>query len=374
MKIIIDGRMQVESGIGRYIRNLVSSLEKIDRQNEYFILHLQKNYDVIRYGNKNFHKVLAGFKWYSLEEQLRLPGILNDIKADLVHFPHFNIPAFYQGKFVVTIHDLIHQHFASREATTLNPLLYQIKRMGYRWVFGQSVKRSFKILTPSSFVKKQLVDEWNVSKEKITVTQEGVDESILKLSEAITDKDFIKVNKKFGIKRPYLFYIGNAQPHKNLQTLINAFFQLKKIYTQLSLVLAGPQHLFWQKLKNSVNTRDVIFTGFLPEEDLVISYKNALCFILPSLEEGFGIPVLEAMACSCPVVCSNRGSLPEVGGDAVLYFDPQNQEEIVEKIKIILENNELREELIKKGEKRYQLFSWQKMAEQTLQTYQINNE
>lgn len=369
MKIVIDGRLWAETGPGRYIRNLVTELQKIDSQNEYFLLLLKKDFDKVGLDG-NFKKVLADFPWYSVAEQIKLPKILKSINPDLVHFPHFNVPIFYKGKYVVTIHDLIHHHFQMKRATTRNPLVYQLKRIGYGRIFSHAVKTSEKIIVPSDFVKQQLIKEYKLDKSKITVTYEGADESLIDLAKQDSPSNFSKLVQKFSIQKPYIFYVGNAHPHKNLLRLVNAFTKLRESHSDLSLVLSGPDHYFWQQLKKEVNTKGIIFTGFVTDRELVSLYKNAAVYVMPSLEEGFGIPLLEAMACECPVVSSIAGSLKEVGGEAVIYFDPENENDMVEKISKVLDDKKIRESLIKKGEQRYKEFSWKKMAKETLQIYE----
>lgn len=368
MRIVIDGRMYNESGIGRYIRNLISSLQIIDQENEYFILHLRADYDILVYRN-NFHKVLADFRWYGISEQVKLLGLLKELKPDLIHFPHFNVPLLYGGKFIVTIHDLIHQHFRTNRVTTLNPLLYRIKQFGYKKIFNNAVKKSEKILVPSNFVKDLLDREWEVDKDKIIVTYEAVDDNIFKIVNKTTKGKSDKVMEKFNIKYPYIFYVGNAHPHKNVEGLIKTFFRLRKEYSRLKLVLAGNDHYFWQRIRKEFKHKDIIYMGLISDEELVALYKNAECFVMPSLEEGFGIPLLEAMACGCSVVSSNKGSLSEVGGDAAIYFDPGDKEDMGKKMDMVLKSEKKRKELIEKGIKRCRQFSWKKLAEQTLEVY-----
>lgn len=359
MRIVIDGRLWAETGLGRYIRNLVANLEEINTTDQYFILLLKKDYDNVIVG-KNFTKVLANFRWYGISEQLNLPNLIKSLNPDLVHFPHFNVPIFYRGKFIVTIHDLIHQHFQLKRATTRDPLTYKIKKFGYHKVFHHAVCDAGKILTPSNFVKKQIIKEWGIDEQKILVTYEGVEDQFLKLAKTVTES---------GFKKPYLFYVGNAHPHKNLSTLISAFTKIKNKYTNLSLVLSGPDHHFWQQLKQNTKTDGIIFTGFVTEKKLIALYKGAQAFVLPSFEEGFGIPILEAMSLSCPVISSNAASLPEVGSDAAIYFNPQNVDELVAKIDQIMGDRKLAAEMIKKGLGRYQQFSWKKLAKETQAAY-----
>ena len=367
MRIVIDGRMYQESGIGRYIRNLLDNLKKLDERSEYFILHIKSDYDRLVY-HTNFHKVLADFRWYGIDEQIKIPRMLNKLKPDLVHFPHFNLPYFYGGKFVVTIHDLIHQHFRMDRATTLNPLTYKLKQLGYNKVFKNAIAKAVKILVPSSYVKNLLTQEWRIQNEKIVVTYEAVDHKILSISKLKISESMDAV-KKIGIRPPFIFYVGNAHPHKNVEGLIKAFLQLKEKYPDLSLVLSGHDHYFWQRVKKENKYPGIIYTGYITDEELVAFYKNASCFVMPSFEEGFGIPLLEAMACGCPVVSSNAGALEEVGGDAAVYFDPSDLGDMVDKIDKVLSNGNLTNELIKKGQKRVKFFSWEKLAEQTLEVY-----
>lgn len=368
MKIGIDARFYSQSGIGRYSRGLIRQLQKIDHHNEYYILLGRREYHQERFA-QNFHKVLADFPWYGLSEQIKMPRLLKSLNLDLVHFPHFNIPVFYKKPFVVTIHDLIHQHFQMRRATTKDPLLYRIKQIGYDKIFRIAVKRSQKILTPSEFVKKSLIKEWGVGEDKIVVTLEAADEKILSISKKMSDISGKKKLNKFKIKNPYLFYVGNAHPHKNIEGLIKAFLELKEKRLDLSLVLSGQRHFFWDRLKEENRHPGIIYTGPVDEGELVALYKNASVFVMPSLEEGFGIPLLEAMSVGCPVVSSNSAALPEVGGEAAVYFNPKSIPEMVKKIAQVLNDKKLSKDLIRRGQKRYQDFSWERLAKQTLSVY-----
>lgn len=367
MRIIIDGRFWGESGIGRYIRNLVFEIGKLPTDNEYYILLLKKDLKVEL--PEKFQKVEADFKWYGFSEQVRLPRLLSELKPDLVHFPHFNVPIFYKGKFVVTIHDLIHQHFQTREASTRNSLFYQVKKFGYARAFAFAINKSVKIIVPSETVKDQLEKEWKVEKKKIVVTYEGVGQGFVEIARQIKEKDFKTVNDKWDIKKPYLFYVGNAQPHKNLTQLIKVFKITREKYPELQLVLSGPEHVFWERIKKENNAEGIIFTGFVSEKELATLYKNAAVYVFPSLEEGFGIPLLEAMACGCPVAASDIGALKEIGGGAAVYFRPADENDMAEKVSQVLENRKLRESLVKDGRQRVNEFSWKKMAKETLEVY-----
>lgn len=368
LRIVIDGRMFGESGIGRYIRNLISELQILDKKNEYFILLLKDNYDTLAYHN-NFHKVLADFRWYGVEEQIKLLGLLKSLEPSLVHFPHFNVPVFFRGKFVVTIHDLIHQHFSMKRVTAHGPIVYKLKQAGYKIIFKNALAKSLKILVPSYFVKDQLVKDWQVNAEKIVVTSEAIDDKIIQKTQ-MSKLKCQNLLKKLNIRQPYIFYVGNAHPHKNVEGLIRVFGELREKNQGLSLVLSGSDHYFWQRLKKENQSESIIYTGFVTDEELVALYKGAKVFVMPSFEEGFGIPILEAMACFCPVISSNVGSLREVGGDAAIYFGPFDREDMASKVSMVLKSDKIQQDLITKGRVRVKAFSWQKLAKETLEVYQ----
>lgn len=368
MRIGIDARMLNASGIGRYLRNLISELQQIDSKNEYF-LFLMGNDDDIVY-QKNFTKVMANFPWYGYKEQVLFPKLLNQYNLDLMHFPHFNVPILYNGKFVVTIHDLTHLSFKMNRASAHNKVYFEIKHQIYKQVLSHALKKSLKVIAVSNFVKNDLISKQHIDDSKVEVTLEGVEQELLRISKKISKEKQQQILKKFSISSPFLFYVGNAHPHKNVEGLTKVFKQVKTRYPDLLLVLSGREDFFWKRLKKETLDADVIFTGFVAEEELVTLYKNASVFIFPSFSEGFGIPMLEAMALGCPVISSGRTSLPEVGRDAAIYFNPYDGKDMEEKILSVLGDGKLRECLVTQGLKRSRQFSWKKMAQKTLEVYE----
>jgi glycosyltransferase involved in cell wall biosynthesis len=352
MRIGIDARFfgPKDKGPGRYTENLIRNLEKLDIKNQYFIFLRKDNFDEYQPQNPNFKKVLANYKWYGWKEQLFFPFKLKKYKLDLMHFTHFNAPIFYRGKFIITIHDLILRHFPTSRKNLRNFLFYPFKQLMYRLAFGQVVKRAKKIIAVSRYTKKDILKYYNINPEKIEVIYEGV----------FQHKDVRNPQK-------YILYVGNVYPHKNLENLILAFRKIKQDNFNLQLVLVGGNDYFYKKLKK--NNDDVIFTGFIKDEDLNILYNNAALYVFPSLYEGFGLPPLEAMARGLAVVSSNATCLPEILGDAALYFNPLDIDDIAEKIKKVLADNNLREQLIQKGFAQVKKYSWKKMAEETLKLY-----
>jgi len=374
IRIGIDARFfgPRQKGLGRYVQKLVEGLEQIDKYNQYIIFLRKDNWDKFQPKNPNFKKVLADYRWYSLKEQIFLPFRIWQQKIDLMHFPHFNFPVLYFGPFIVTIHDLVLKKFPTRRASSLGPFRYFIKNLAYQAVIRLAVKRAKKIIAVSNYTKQDILRHFNIRPDKIKVIYEGGPN--LKLS-----KTKIQDTNRLNITKPYLLYVGNAYPHKNLERLIIAFSKLAgdKKYCDLQLVLVGEMDYFYQRLKNlsyfslAEMRQKIIFAGFVPDQDLGILYHNALLYVFPSLCEGFGLPPLEAMTYGCPVVCSNTTCLPEILGPAALYFDPENIDQIVLKIKQAIEDNHLREKLISQGFKRVKNYQWSKMAEQTLGIYKL---
>ena len=328
MRIGIDCRLWNETGVGRYIRNLVTNLVQIDNQNDYVLF--MRTEDAIKFKVKSLKlKVrVVNTRWHTLEEQIKFPQILNKENLDLVHFPYFSVPIFYNRPFVVTIHDLIINHFPTGRASTLPNPIYRLKLLAYKFILEKTAQKAKKIIAVSNATKKEIVDHLNVDSSKVVVTYEGVDS-------AMQNSKVKSENSKLQLKsQKYFLYVGNAYPHKNLERLIQAFASLISHFSSLNLVLVGKEDYFYKRLKKKVEqmslSKNVIFMQNVTDEELSGLYQNALALVLPSLMEGFGLTALEAMANKCLVLASDIPSLREVCGDAAIYFDPNKLEDIVE--------------------------------------------
>jgi len=386
MKIVIDARMYglEHAGIGRYILNLIDEIEKLDKKNDYFILLRKKYYSHFAKAstsakatadrsrdkqNSNFQAVLADYPHYSWQEQIFLPVLLFKLKPDVVHFPHFNVPLFWCGKYVVTIHDLIKHQFRGGQMTTRFRLFYWFKYLNYRFLVWLVVKRAAKIITPSHWWKKELIKRYHLPPTKINVTYEGVEKKF-----QIPNSKFqiysARVLGKYKIKKPFVIYTGSLYPHKNVERLVLA---VKKIKFPLVIVCGRNVFLerFEKRIKKLKAENLVTLTGFVPDEELVALYQQAEAFVFPSLLEGFGLPGLEAMAVGLPVLASNSSCLPEVYGPAAIYFDPLNVNEMASKIKKIISDKRLKQKMIKLGYQQVKKYSWQKMAKETLRVYNV---
>ncbi|MDO8621222.1 MAG: glycosyltransferase family 1 protein [Candidatus Levybacteria bacterium] len=363
MRIGIDCRLWNESGVGRYTRNLVLNLVKIDRKNTYTLFVLSKDREEIlkQVQNDKFQIVKADIRWHTLREQIKFPSILNKENLDLVHFPYFSIPIFYNKPFVITIHDLIINHFPTGKASTLPLPFYGLKILGYKYIIRKAAKNARKIITVSNATKEEIIDHLGVDRDKVVVTYEGVDTRISNFKFKISN-----------LKKPYFLSVGNAYPHKNIERLIDAFSGLRQNDTKL--ILVGKENFFYKRLKEKVAKmkleKNILFFGEATDEELSQLYKNALALVMPSLMEGFGLPALEAMENRCLVLASDIPSLKETCGDAAIYFDPYNIKDIARKMEdVYLNNIYYLSEKIKKGFARTKLFSWEKMAKETLNVY-----
>lgn len=362
MKIGIDARLYgtKHRGLGRYVQKLVDGIVKADKQNQYIIFLTSENFDSFNSESKRFKKVLLNARWYSFKEQYLAPHIIKKERVDLVHFPHFNVPLTYNQKFIVTIHDLIIKHFPDSRATNLPDWKYRLKLKGFDRVLNHAIQKSEKIIVPSNFVKNDVIGNFQVSEDKIEVIYEGY---FLETSHQTTDIS------RFNIDKPFLLYVGAAYPHKNLEKLIKVFKTLNK-KNEYQLVLVGDVDTFYQRVQKEVGEdKDIIFTGYVSESELVTLYQQATLYAFPSLYEGFGLPPIEAQAHKVPVVSSNRSSLPEVLKDSAVYFDPEDEKEIFEKIRSVLIDENFRQELINLGLENIKRFSWEKMVEETLRLY-----
>ena len=373
MIIGIDARFfgSIGKGLGRYTQKLIENLEKTDNENQYVIFLRRENFDEYQPKNKNFRKVLADYQWYTFSEQIKMPLLLNKYKLDLVHFPHFNVPFLYRKKFVVTVHDLILLQFPTIKGTTLNPIFYKIKFWCYRFIIWSAIKRAEKVITVSNFTKNELLKYYkkDLQEEKISVTYEAGSDS-MKNDENSQLSD-IEILQKYGIIKPYLLYVGNAYPHKNLERMILAFLSMNQAQ-KYQLVLVGKIDYFYNRLRKLVDSKDindVIFLGQISDEILNIIYRKSKAYVFASLYEGFGIPPLEAMSKNIPVISSDHPCMKEILGDSAYFFNGLEEKEISMAMKKIIEDNELRQGLIEKSLNQIKKYSWEKMASETLKIY-----
>lgn len=363
MRILIDGRLYglENAGLGRYLMNLIGELSKQGTKNEYVLLLRKQYFDNLELP-ANWKKVLADFRHYGIAEQFILPGIIYKENPDIVHFPHFNFPVFYTGKFVVTIHDMLMHDFAGLSATTLPSPIYYLKRIIYKFVFRRAVLGSSHIVVPSNTVKNELESYYKIKSEKISVIYEGFDERIVQ-------KDSVKIDK------PYFVSVGNAYPHKNLERLIEAVVALNKNSEgRVFLAIASARSVFTERLKTLIKKFGaenwIKLIGFVPDDKLGSLFKNSAGFIFPSLSEGFGLPGLEAISSGTLVLASEIPVFREIYDGNALYFNPLDFSSIEKTMEDVLKMDKSeREAKIEKARQFVKRYSWVKMAKQTLNVY-----
>lgn len=356
-KIVIDAR---ESGTstGRYEDKLVEYLVKIRTNFEFVILTKPHRVDFFKSLSNKLNVVESNYKEFTFSEQLGFKKQLNKLKPDLVHFGMVQQPILYKGKVVTTMHDLTTTRYKN---PSKNLVVFTVKQVVYKWVNRVAALKSNAIITPSEFVKNDVAKFARINSRKITVTYEAAD----KIEDLPVPLDYLEGDK-------YIMYVGRPQPHKNLYRLISTFSELKKSRTGLKLVLVGKKDVLYNSLEKWVDERlikDVVFTDFVSEAQLRWLYENCQAYIFPSLSEGFGLPGLEAMIHGAPVVSSNATCLPEIYGEAAHYFNPNDIDDMTKKIDEVLSSKKLREELVSRGFSQVKKYSWERMAEQTLEVY-----
>lgn len=380
MKIGIDARLYLETGVGRYIRNLIRELEKVDSTNEYVIFLNKKSDSAYHPENPRFKKWITNAPWYSLGEQTSLISEYMRARLDLLHVPHFNVPILYPRKIVMTLHDLTMGEYSDAQATGKSPLVSFAKRYGYKAVINAGIIKSKAIFVPSNSVSDGIKKSYPVARKKnIFVTYEGVEEKLMDYIP--TDAGALRTRlEEMTIKGPYLLYVGSAYSHKNLESLIVSFKELiTKHGAKIQLVLACKIDLFSQRLAALVHglglDGHIVFAakyaenGYITDKDLAWLYKGAYAFVHPSLSEGFSITPLEAQAFGTPIVISDIPVHKEIFKESALYFNPASNIDIENVLEKIILDDKLRQEFAEKALVNVKSFSWSKMAKETLDVY-----
>jgi glycosyltransferase involved in cell wall biosynthesis len=356
MIIGIDGNeanVPMKVGVSVYALNLLYYFKKqADSGTQFRVFLRSKPSDDLPSANKYFsYEIVRGqFFWSQVFLPLRL-YMKRDV--DVFFSPAHYAPRFCPVPTVVTIHDLSYIYFPG---DFLKKDLYQLQN----WTH-YSIHKAKKIIAVSKTTKNDLTKAYQIPDDMIEVVYNGY------------EKNRVIQEEKFKIhhtNKPYILYVGTLQPRKNITTLIEAFSKFKDLYPDFKLIIAGKKGWLFDSIFDLVGElglhNDVYFTDYVTDHQLTFLYKNAFCFVLPSLYEGFGIPILEAMSLGCPVISSFASSLPEIGGDACLYFDPQNVDDLVDKLDSFKKDEKMKNSFIQKGKRRVKEFSWKRCGEQTL--------
>ncbi len=375
MKVCIDGRTiyRRSTGFGYYSYYLINNVLQINREYPvYTILHKDTANLVPDHVVENNEKILTSVDYRNrllrdAWENIALPAILKRHEIDVFHSPTFHLPLLTtrRVKSVITIHDLV---------VFKIPEIYPRYYTSYwRFVIRRSLDTACKIIAISRATKLDIMDLFNIREDKIHVIYHGID---LKRFRVQKEADRLEPTlKKYGLKRPYIMTLGLSDPRKNGERILSSYSRIagsgEAGHAGLAVcgVLRRRNQRFLDQIKALGLSNMVMLTGFVEDEDLPILYSAADLFLFPSLYEGFGLPILEAMACGTPVITSNISSMPEVAGDAALLVDPYDVDGLARAMKEVLTNKKLRGHLKKKGFERVKKFSWERCARQTLEVF-----
>jgi len=363
MRIGIDARMIWHSGIGTYLRNLLTEIHRLRPDFAEFILygdpkqlgHMEGTFQI-----QNFSVPI-----YSMAEQASYFSRTGEV--DLWHSPHFNVPLICRSRLVATVHDLIPYIFAGR-------FFFGLKKAYMTVAMKRIAAQARLVIAVSKCTARDLTRYFNVPEDKIRVIHEGVSEDFRRITD---ESSHAKTQGKYGLTpaEKFLLYVGLVKPHKNLKILIPAVRRLRREgKLKEKLLILGPKSPPYPRgcedLASIASDEDLIYLHWADYDDLPVLYSMASMLILPSLYEGFGLPVVEAFACGTPVIVSDRASLPEVAGDAALQFEAESEDGLCEAILKLSRDSALRQQLIEKGVRRAGQFSWLRMARETLAVYE----
>lgn len=364
MRIAIDAStISTQGGPRSYVLGLLDALLRIDQQNDYVVFYNDPSHlgrfptarEIVLPGRNPLARL-----W---REHVLLPMACRREQVDLLHCPKSAIPFCSSCPVVVTLHDLIPIRHPETEKLAA--------RLYWRLQIPIAARRSTFIITDSEHARQEIIDDFSIGPERIRATMLGFNPVMLDQRNPLQGA---AIRGRYGLPEGYILYVGTIQPRKNIDSLIEAYARLRRDQKILPrLVIVGRKGWLYDRLFERISelglTEDVLFTGFVPDEDLPFIYDGARVFAYLSLFEGFGLPPLEAMACGVPVIVSNTTSLPEVVGDAGISVKPTDIDAIAAALETVLDNPESAEIMKKKGLERARKFSWERCAQETLEVY-----
>jgi len=373
MRIGIDARLiAYRRGMGNFVYNLIMELAKLPGDEQYVLYVDDMKEEEFAPCNSRFkfRKIRPSF--YPIWEQLTLPLAVARDHVDILHCPANTAPLLVPGncRLILTIHDVM--YLLPSRLLPPSPSFYQrLGRIYRRFLVPRVAHRAKVVVTVSYCSRQDIIKYIALPENRIYVVQEASGRVYRPVENTVALES---VRKKYTLDRPFILALAGVDPRKNTSRLIEAFAKIL-IETNRSYQLAmiglpsSARHRFFQEARKLEIDNQIVFSGFVPEDDLVALYNLAEVFVYPSLYEGFGLPILEAMACGTPVVTSPRGSIPEVAGDAAIFVDPLSAEAISHGIKRVLTDHELARRLREKGFERVKSFSWRNAAIKMLQIY-----
>ncbi|MCD6579356.1 glycosyltransferase family 4 protein, partial [bacterium] len=358
---------KVQTGIGTYLTGLIDGFSKIDLKIEPVLIINNEGKEIFQKYLKHFEYYLAPKITNTIQgrvfyEHLCLKKDLKKLNIALLHSPVFVTPMNYKGKGILTIHD----------TTFITHPQYHIpsKRAYFKWGIPMSVKKNNKVIAISENTKKDLIKLFPKYKNKFAYIPYGLKNIFF---DKIKQSDIEMFKKNLNLPKKYFLYVGVLEPKKNIIGILKAFKSIQKDHKDLYFVIAGRKGWYYSSIFKAIKelnlTENVIYPGHIEYEQLPLLYQAAMFFIYPSFYEGFGMPVLEAMASRCPVITSGISSTKEVAKDGALFVDPQSIDDIAMSMKSLLTDEKLKTNIIQKGEKRALEFSWERTAAITQDLY-----
>ena len=365
MRIGIDARKLHDFGIGTYLQNLLKELVRLDDDAQYVVLCRAVDAEWLAALGPRVQPVVTGAGNYSVREQIEVPWRLWRAGVDLFHTPHYVLPILVPCRSIVTVHDCIHLMFPQY-------LPNRLASVYARFFMWWSTRRAWRVLTVSQASKRDILRFCRIPADKVTVIYNAIDDRFRTPPPA---EEIERIRERFQLHEPFVLYVGNVKPHKNLERLIEAIHHLHENgYDALKLLVIGSDISKYAELRRAIHAynlhRYVRFLGFVPDQTLHALYRLTSVFAFPSLYEGFGLPPLEAMACGAPVVTANTSSLPEVVGDAAVLVDPTDSRAIAEGLAHVLADPGLRADLQRLGLAHARTFSWTESARAVREIYQ----
>ncbi|MFQ5927166.1 MAG: glycosyltransferase family 4 protein [Terriglobia bacterium] len=370
MKIALDIRRIQDYGAGTHTRNLVLQLARLDPSHRYYLIGTEADYAELGPLPENFSLLACNRSDGRLRYLWRVSWQLKQQKVELCHIPYLAAPWWLPCPYMVTVHDLVDFILPVEDRSRLE-VSWRFYRM------GRALQRARRVLCVSRTTERDVQRVFGVPASKVEVVYNALDE---RLAGTLNPEEIDRTLARYQAEAPFLLYAGNVKSHKNLSRLIEAFALVKDEwrthprYQHLRLFIIGDELSKHSDLRRAVvksrTQADVRFLGFVPPQTLKAFYTRAEAFVFPSLYEGFGLPPLEAMAHGTPVVASNVSALPEVVGDAALLVNPENVFDINRAIRQLLLDGELRAQLVTRGYKRVQRFSWEASVRRVLHLYE----
>jgi glycosyltransferase involved in cell wall biosynthesis len=369
LHIAIDARRIRDFGIGTYIRSLLHALGTIDTFNQYTLVSAEEM--------RTMAGLPVNFRWavyrrgdHTYFDHIAFPMYLRTLSPDLVHIPLNRVPLLMVRPYVVTIHDMANLFY--EEPTGLRMRLRRFR-------FRRGLQRASRVIAVSDATRRDVERLMGVPPSRIRRVYNAPDPGFLGAAANHDSEEHRRILERYQIDYPYLLYAGAIKRHKNVPRLVEAFAVVRSqlsthpVYKDLRLVIIGDTISQYPGVRQAVIKSRVEpavrFLGFVPFDTLRCFYASAAAFVFPSRYEGFGLPPLEAMACGAPVVTSNVSSLPEVVGDAAVQVNPENVFDIARGIQDVLLDDDLRDELIRRGHEQAARFSWERTARQVLEIY-----